>query len=83
MIKTVKWGPLLPSAKCGPAVGADCDPSSDIPCCSGSVSAGWCGNSDNHCKCKNCLDFRREFCLLKMLFQELCANVSDLQYDHS
>ena len=30
---------------------ADCNPYSDMPCCS---EFGWCGNSSNHCKCEKC-----------------------------
>merc|ERR1712038_1258171 len=36
-----------------------CDPNANAneqgPCCS---SSGWCGNSDAHCKCSGCTDFR-------------------------
>ena len=31
---------------------AECDPYSDKPCCS---EFGWCGNTDNHCKCEKCV----------------------------
>ena len=44
--------------RCGPAFGADCDASDPGgPCCS---DHGWCGKTDDHCKCENCFDFRRK-----------------------
>lgn len=30
---------------------SECDPYSDMPCCS---EYGWCGNSNAHCKCEKC-----------------------------
>ena len=32
----------------------ECDPKGKYPCCSGK----WCGNTDAHCKCENCVDYR-------------------------
>merc|ERR1712117_819816 len=32
-----------------------CNPNGKWPCCS---PGGWCGDSDDHCKCKGCTDFR-------------------------
>ena len=32
-----------------------CDPDGESPCCS---SVGECGNSDDHCKCEGCVDYR-------------------------
>ena len=42
---------------------AECDPYSDVPCCS---EFGWCGNSPNHCRCEKCkksekLENRKEY----------------------
>lgn len=42
---------------------AECNPYSDMPCCS---EYGWCGNSDGHCKCEKCkksekLEDRKEY----------------------
>ncbi|KAI8477942.1 hypothetical protein Bbelb_443250 [Branchiostoma belcheri] len=34
---------------------AECDPHSCNPCCSGS---GWCGNTEGHCGCPDCVDYR-------------------------
>ena len=34
---------------------AECDPQSGDPCCS---PFGFCGISDEHCKCERCIDFR-------------------------
>ncbi|XP_035660233.1 uncharacterized protein LOC118404941 [Branchiostoma floridae] len=53
-----KWRDDL---KCGtryPALGANpgqCNPSGTYPCCS---PVGWCGNTDDHCKCSGCVDYR-------------------------
>lgn len=35
---------------------AECDSSSDLPCCS---PLGWCGNSPDHCTCKGCVDYSK------------------------
>ena len=51
-----KWGPVRDDHKCGPNHQADCDPAGIYPCCT--VASGWCGNSDGHCKCQQCFDFR-------------------------
>merc|ERR1712117_981209 len=32
-----------------------CNPNGKWPCCS---PGGWCGDSDAHCKCSGCTDFR-------------------------
>lgn len=42
---------------------SECNPYSDMPCCS---EFGWCGSSTNHCNCQNCkrsekLENRSEF----------------------
>ena len=42
---------------------AECNPYSDSPCCS---EFGWCGNTQNHCKCQKCskslkLEDRKEY----------------------
>ena len=34
----------------------ECDPKGLFPCCS---AHGWCGNSDGHCECNGCRDFRK------------------------
>jgi len=50
-----------PDARCGAkyplADGSPgrCNPNGKWPCCS---PGGWCGDSDDHCKCKGCTDFR-------------------------
>ena len=36
---------------------AICNPNSDDPCCS---EYGFCGHSDGHCKCPNCVDYREK-----------------------
>ncbi|XP_066270827.1 uncharacterized protein [Branchiostoma lanceolatum] len=47
--------------RCGPGFSApgaevaECNPHSCNPCCSGS---GWCGNTDDHCGCPDCVDYR-------------------------
>jgi len=33
----------------------ECDPSGKNPCCS---NYGWCGNTENHCRCIGCKDYR-------------------------
>ena len=51
--------------RCGPEhEGKDgnpalCDPKSDRPCCS---EYHYCGNTDAHCTCEKCLDFRTPEC---------------------
>lgn len=40
--------PLLPDGEV-----VECDPKSD-PCCS---NLGWCGKTDEHCKCDTCIDY--------------------------
>jgi len=57
--------PWLSSGRCGPehplptGEPGQCDPTAwenEVgPCCS---SLGWCGNSDAHCKCSGCIDYR-------------------------
>eukprot|EP00058_Branchiostoma_floridae_P001424 XP_002586912.1 hypothetical protein BRAFLDRAFT_105134 [Branchiostoma floridae] len=55
-----KWRDDL---KCGtryPALGANpgqCNPSGTYPCCS---PVGWCGNTDDHCKCSGCVDYNAD-----------------------
>ena len=54
--------------KCGPqnplpdGRPGQCDPNANAnekgPCCN-PRGAGWCGNSDAHCKCSGCTDFRK------------------------
>jgi len=50
-----------PDARCGAKYPlpdgrpGQCDPNGKWPCCS---PGGWCGDSDDHCKCKGCTDFR-------------------------
>ncbi|XP_078700758.1 uncharacterized protein LOC144927080 [Branchiostoma floridae x Branchiostoma belcheri] len=34
---------------------AECDPDSSAPCCS---SINWCGNTEEHCNCVGCVDYR-------------------------
>ena len=34
---------------------AECDPESENPCCS---PFGYCGDTDEHCKCNACIDYR-------------------------
>lgn len=34
----------------------ECDPQGLFPCCS---AHGWCGNSEGHCDCPGCKDFRQ------------------------
>ncbi|CAH1252412.1 PTPRF [Branchiostoma lanceolatum] len=47
--------------RCGPGFSApgaevaECNPHSCNPCCSGS---GWCGNTEDHCGCPDCVDYR-------------------------
>ena len=45
---------------------SQCDPNANAdrkgPCCS---SVGWCGNSDSHCKCSGCKDYRPTGMLLR------------------
>ena len=42
--------------RCGSFFGnGECDAKSGNPCCS---AHGYCGNSDEHCKCVGCLDYR-------------------------
>merc|ERR1712117_625937 len=53
-----------PDARCGAEYPlpdgrpGQCDPNGKWPCCS---PAGWCGDSDDHCKCEGCTntDFRQ------------------------
>ena len=59
---------LLPSGRCGPdhphsdGRHGQCDPEawSDLlgPCCS---ADGWCGQSDDHCLCNECVDYRGNY----------------------
>lgn len=51
--------------RCGPGYAAPsgkgeaiCDKTSEGPCCS---QWGWCGNTDAHCKCDGCTDFRLDW----------------------
>ena len=56
----------IPDGRCGPnfqlkdGTPGQCDPNANAnmkgPCCS---SLGYCGNSNAHCKCKGCTDFRQ------------------------
>ena len=48
----LRCGPNYPLQDGRPA---QCDPNAVYPCCS---PAGWCGNTDAHCKCSGCNDFR-------------------------
>ncbi|XP_078579507.1 apolipoprotein(a)-like isoform X2 [Branchiostoma floridae x Branchiostoma japonicum] len=47
--------------RCGPdfpapgAASGECDPVSFTPCCS---ISGFCGSTEEHCKCEGCVDFR-------------------------
>ena len=56
-----KWGPPQPGsgygARCGISHRADCDSSGANPCCS---KHGYCGSTDEHCKCDECFDFRND-----------------------
>ena len=42
-------------------ISSQCDPTTEGnergPCCS---SASWCGNSEAHCKCEGCIDYRTQ-----------------------
>lgn len=63
LIKSSKYKRLVPpylwrgDNRCGKealnplGTSADCNPYSDLPCCS---EFGWCGNTDGHCKCPKC-----------------------------
>jgi len=49
-----------PDGHCGPRFpingrSGECDPSGKHPCCS---NYGWCGNTENHCRCSGCIDYR-------------------------
>ena len=55
-IEPMKWGPSRLDGRCGLVHMADCDASGPHPCCSPS---GWCGKSENHCTCGDCVDFRK------------------------
>ena len=45
--------------KCGFQHGlVECDPDTDSPCCS-HFDSGRCGNTTEHCNCKDCVDFGR------------------------
>ena len=35
---------------------AQCNPSGTYPCCN--TVSGYCGVTDEHCKCQNCIDYR-------------------------
>ncbi|XP_070534538.1 uncharacterized protein [Ptychodera flava] len=37
---------------------AECNPHGIYPCCS---TANWCGISDDHCKCDECIDYREVY----------------------
>ncbi|KAI8510906.1 hypothetical protein Bbelb_118220 [Branchiostoma belcheri] len=55
---SVKW---TEDGRCGPGVSApgtevaECNPHSCNPCCS---PYGWCGNTEDHCDCYDCIDYR-------------------------
>ncbi|XP_066269746.1 uncharacterized protein [Branchiostoma lanceolatum] len=55
---SVKW---TEEGRCGPGVSApgaevaECNPHSCNPCCS---PWGWCGNTEDHCDCSDCVDYR-------------------------
>ena len=50
-----KWGPPRDDGRCGAVLAADCDANGPYPCCS---RFGYCGNTEGHCKCDQCTDFR-------------------------
>ena len=63
LIKSSKFKRSVPPVlwrgdnKCGEqnpnplGLSSDCNPYSDLPCCS---EFGWCGNTENHCNCPKC-----------------------------
>ena len=55
--QVLRCGPLWPAWNFTSDLGPDgeCDPNSPSHCCSPS---GFCGFSDEHCKCEGCIDFR-------------------------
>ncbi|XP_070534535.1 uncharacterized protein [Ptychodera flava] len=53
-----------PDQRCGPRyptisnINGECDPKGGFPCCS---PFGWCGISNDHCNCFNCIDYREVY----------------------
>ena len=35
---------------------AQCNPNGTLPCCN--TVYGWCGVTNDHCICRNCIDYR-------------------------
>ncbi|XP_077985433.1 uncharacterized protein LOC144440064 [Glandiceps talaboti] len=48
----LKCGESFPLSDGSPA---ECNPDSDVPCCS---TSGWCGNTAAHCECSGCVSYQ-------------------------
>ncbi|XP_078692960.1 uncharacterized protein LOC144922783 [Branchiostoma floridae x Branchiostoma belcheri] len=52
-----RCGQSYPAADGNPG---ECDPGSNVPCCS---PVSWCGRTAAHCSCQSCIDYRDTACL--------------------
>ncbi len=62
---------VLPGGGKGPA---ECNPYSIHHCCS---NLSWCGWTHNHCKCRNCIDYRLLLSLLLLLLFVVISAAAD------